>query len=78
MGYERSTYFYDRSGKLTENRSSDSVIQVTSVEHDVYGRPSFDAVVLDRDGATEALQTLRRTRSTKECSAIKEALRLDS
>lgn len=75
MGYERDTYYFDRLGRMTSNPSSDSVLEVRSVEHDVYGNPSFSASVIDLPGAKEALPVLRRQRPYKECSAIEEAIR---
>mgnify|MGYP003638174525 CR=1 FL=1 len=62
MGYERDTYYFDRRGQMTSNKSDDSVLVVHSVEHDVYGNPSFDASVFDVEGAKEALPILLQER----------------
>lgn len=74
MGYERNTYYFDRLGEMTFDRSSDSVLEVSSVEHDVYGNPTYSASVLDVTGAKEALPILRLKRPWKECRAIADAI----
>lgn len=75
MGKERDTYYFDRRGQVTWNRSDASVIQVDSLEHDVYGNPTYSASILDLEGAQEALPLLRAQRHYREVSAISWALR---
>lgn len=75
MGYERDTYYFDKNGQMSTKRTDESVLVVNSVEHDVYGNPTFDASVLDVEGAKEALPVLRQTRRFREYSAINDAIR---
>ncbi len=75
MGYERDTYYFDSHGEMTTKRTEDSVVEVKSVEHDVYGNPSYSATVLDIEGTKKALAILRTTRPFKERLAIEDALR---
>lgn len=75
MGKEHSTYFYDRHGQPTNEGSGTAVIRVHSVEHDVYGNPSFTASILDLAGAKEALPLMRRQIHHKEALAIASAIR---
>lgn len=73
MGKERDTYYFNRQGQMTDR--SGAVIQVDSVEHDVYGNPSYTASILDLAGAKEALPLLRKSLNRKEVSAIDSAIR---
>ena len=75
MGYERETYYFDCEGQMSHSQSSNSVLEVTSVEHDVYGNPSYSASIIDIKGAKEALPILRQARPYKEYAAIQDALR---
>jgi len=75
MGYERETYYFDHEGKMSDRQLSNSVLKVTSVEHDVYGKPSYSALIIDIRGAENALPILRQTRPYKEYAAILDAIR---
>lgn len=75
MGREHNTYYFDRNGQKKYDKSIDCVVEVTSVEHDTYGRPSYSARILDIGGAQDALPTLKRACSSEEYYAINDAIR---
>ena len=78
MGYERDTYYFDSNGNRSHSKLNDSVVSVTSVEHDTYGNPSYFASVIDLTGAKSALEFLKNSRSGDEYFAIQDAIRKSS